>query len=268
METKKIVEELERVNDINTLSLAELANKYLKDEETYNEFITNYGEFFVNGLLYQLRAIPHFRKIANLVESGTIMYQSEENEEKAKKIYKSIDHILNRFKTRSLVQDESQANALFTDLVGAERCSEAKRYEKVVTGILDAAKKYEASDNNSIDEFVFFALRVAKNHKEEYNEIINKYMDEHKLAYLCNDVNFLYFINYMLKLRASYVDKEFIDDSKNVILESISLNENKLPNNNKNSSDKNYFKVAKYTLKNIYKYENKKEKEEIKKLKK
>ena len=267
MEIKKIVEELERVNDINTLSLAELANKYLKDEETYNEFITNYGEFFVNGLLYQLRAIPHFRKIANLVESGTIMYQSEENEEKAKKIYKSIDHILNRFKTRSLVQDESQANALFTDLVGAERCSEAKEYEKVVTGILDAAKKYEACDNNNIDEFASFVLNVTKTHKEkDYAEIINKYMDEHKLSYLCNDINFLFFINYMLKLRTSNVDQDFINDSKNVILESILLNENKLPNN-KNLSDKNYSKVAKYTLKSIHKYEKKKEKEEIKKLK-
>jgi len=271
MEIKKILDELEKVNDINTLSLNDLMDKYFVSEEKYKDFLTNYGEYFTKGLLYQFRVIAYYRKITDLVVNGNKKYADDENKEIQRKMFESMDYILNKYKTRNLVQDEIQSRSLFTDMVGASRINEITGYEKIVSGIYDVAKKYDSRDGNNIDEFALYALFSSYNLKfnnNSYEKAIKKYMDEHNLAYLCNDVNFLFFVNYMLKQKGSIIDEEFINDSKKIIELSLLLNKNQLPNENKNVSDKNYKRVARYTMKNISRYEKNNKNNQVKKIKK
>ena len=61
METKSIIEELEKINDINILSDDELIKKYLVSKEKYKEFLTNYGDFFTKGVLYQVRTVTNYK---------------------------------------------------------------------------------------------------------------------------------------------------------------------------------------------------------------
>lgn len=272
METKRIIEELEEINDINTLSLNELIDKYFENEDKYKKFIKNYGDIFVNKLLYQLRVFSYHKKIMDLIENGNSMYKDEECEKIGKDIVASIDKIYNKFKIGSLQQDEIQARSLFTDLVGVNKTKSIKGYESIVSGIYDVAKKYENRDGNSLEEYLDFAMFMRASvdtiENSRYINAIEKYKKSHNLAYLCNDVNYLYFVNYILKLKTSYVDDEFINDSIEVIKTSLELNDFKFVTSKSDINEKDYNKVAKYTLKNILKYKKRKDKEEIKKLKK
>lgn len=263
METKKIVEELERANDINTLSLKELMDKYLTSEEKYKEFLINYGNYFNNRLTYQFRVIAYYKKIMDFIQIGNQMYNDSENLEIQKKILEYIDYNLNKYYTRNLLQDEIQSKAIFVNMIGDFKSRDVKRYEKIVSDILDVAKKYDSRDNNEIDKYETYVSFTSN--KSKYDDAIKKYMDAHTLAYLCNDVSFLYFVNYMLLEKAGNVDDEFIYDSKQVIDTSLQLNAKRMYN--KNISDKDYKKVAKYTLKNISKYERNKDNQHVKQIK-
>ena len=259
METKSIIEELEKINDINILSDDELIKKYLVSKEKYKEFLTNYGDFFTKGVLYQVRTVSNYKKIGLLLEKGNKLYVDEENEEIQRKMLETIDFILNKYRTKDLVQDELQLKYIFKDIVGANMNKEDNRYENIVSGILDALKKYNNCDGNSIGDFVDYAAFNLENdssmEQSKYDTAISKYIKEHNMAQLCNNVNFLYLVNYMLKFKKNYVSQEFIRDSKEIIGTSLLFDAYSLPNKNRNVSDKNYKRVARYTLKNIFRYQ-------------
>ena len=95
MERKQVLERLVIADDVNTIDLNDLANKYLCNEEEYVEFLNKYANMFVVSPLYQLRAFNEYRKIAELVETGTIMYPSKENDDKAIRLLSEINYNLN-----------------------------------------------------------------------------------------------------------------------------------------------------------------------------
>ena len=98
METKKIIEKLEIISDINDLSLEDIANKYLSSKENYDEFLQKYSDIFVYGPLYQLRVFPEYKKIMDVINYGNIMYPSKENENLAKKILNFMDYNIDKYK--------------------------------------------------------------------------------------------------------------------------------------------------------------------------
>ena len=252
MQLKKLIENLSLVNEVNKLSLEELANKYLCNEESYSEFIEKYSEYFEYHTLYQLRVSPHYNKILDLVTNGHLMYPTETNENHEKKILSIINYNLENYKLKVKFDDEYQARFLLDDAIGNRIDKKHKPYEKLVDGMLNAAIKYDSKNDDNIEDLPYYLClyHSLKNPREE-KKILNKYFEDYPLAKECNDVYFLYLVNYLLAYKKAEVDKEFLDDVCDVInasktIEKLGLNEH--------DDYKDYKKVAKYTMNNIKKY--------------
>ena len=258
METKKIIEKLEIISDINDLSLEDIANKYLSSKENYDDFLQKYSDIFVYGPLYQLRVFPEYKKIMDVINYGNIMYPSKENENLAKKILNFMDYNIDKYKLYKYSDDEIQAKHLLNQSIGLGRIDEEMNYKNVVSMLLSGAQKYEKRDGNSIKDFKDYVPFIRYSYDYPSQErFFKKYFEDHSLMSLCNDPEFLMYANYLINTMSSSVDDAFIEDVESVITASNVMHESKMIR----ETDRSYKILAKFTTKSIKNYKKEKEKE-------
>lgn len=258
MELKETVENLRLANDINMLSTEELANKYLSSSRRYSDFIKKYAEFFVYSPLYQLRAFKQYDKILELIDYGHVMYNIKGLDQLEKNILCQINRNVTNYRLNMLRDDEFQAKWVLEESIGKHKVNNEESYEEVVKGMYDAADRYskrKITHSEIMDSlYCINALVTGKDKEEMFKRVCEKYPNLKN----CNNIDFLYFANYMVRLKPSVVDDEFIEDIFNVIDESEFIFKNGFDDGSTNRRD--YKKLAKATLKNVKAYEKKKAK--------
>ena len=255
MELKELQKNLNLANDINTLNIKELGNKYLCNKESYSEFIKDYGDFFNSHLLYQLRIYEQYKKITELLSYGNIMYPDKTNELKEKNILYNINSNVQKYKLAEIREDELQAKYLFNVAIGKEKNKkERKSYEEVVSGMNEAAINYSKKDVSigELGSYIYFLTKYESEYNRETS--IRNFLNKNQISKCFNNVDFLYLANYIIKTESNLVDEKFIDDVKGIIEISEMLN------NYNHKKDLDYKKVAKYTLNSVKKYEKQKAK--------
>ncbi len=252
MELKKIAKKISLANDINTLSIEDLANKYLKSKTTYEKFLKDYEEMFGNDSIYQLRVFNKYEKIEKLLDYGYVMYPSDKSEDLTKNILSYMDYNLKYNNYNKIKEDVAHSDYSFDIITGAYRAKHEETYEQKIKGMDKAIKKYEACKGKTLEDFGLFAnmIRYCVN-PENFDRHLSLYMETHPLMRECNDIYYLYFVNYVLS-KNNIVDPKFIDDAKSVIGVSRIFDRQLIHPIIKN---KDYNRVAKYTLKNIKRYE-------------
>ena len=249
MEIKKLVEELELVNDINIMSIKDLETKYLESEEKYKEFLNNYTDYFQRNILYQLRVYPHYKKILELVDAGHKKYENVNNN---KKLLEIMDYNTDKYKLNRNSDDEIQAKFLLFETIGKNKTKGNANYESVVEGIYNSALNYGKKDVevDGIMDYLYFVMGF--NDSKHYKELYEDFSSRHPFTNELNNINFLYFANYLINSKPSIVTEDFIDDVKKIISASIDIEKVGM-SRNKNFDD--YKKVANFTLKSIKKLE-------------
>ncbi len=255
MEIGKIVEELELVNDINKMSIKELEEKYLKDEETYKDFANKYTLIFQKNLLYQLRVYPHYKKILDIIALGHKKYENVNCN--IDKILKVMDYNTDKYKLVNHSDDEIQAKFLLNESIGKNKTKKNEDYENIIDGIYHSALNYSKKDVEVEDVMDYLNFVVGFNDKKHHIDLFNYFSSKHPIANELNNIYFLYFANYLINTRPSVVTEEFLNDVKRIIEGSFDI-ENYGLNSYKNISD--YKKVANFTIKSINKLEKNKAK--------
>ena len=253
MEQKTITRRLSLANDINTLSAEDLAKKYLKSQTTFEKFLKDYTTFFCNNLLYQLRTYDNYNKLKVLVDYGYMMYPNENNEQHIKLLLTEIDRNLNKYGNNSRHNDIEHAKFSFRIITGGYKRKKYDRYDEMLKGMDKAAKKYEPKKGKSLEDFPTFInyLKYSVN-PDDFNHDLNVYLESHPLMKECKDIYFLYYANLVLT-KCNDVNPKFIQDVKDVIEVSKTFDRQIIHPIIKN---KDYNRVAKFTLKNINRYEN------------
>ena len=259
MELKETIKELKLINDINTKSLAELSDEYLSSDEKCDEFIKEYGTLFLRKGTYQLRIAENYEKILELLNYGKMMYPKKEYEDIYNEVNQMMIYNLKSYDLRKKTDDLGQAQTLFLNDLGANKCKKYIDYDKMVSKIYVAAQKYELKGKYNIRDFkTYLDIATSIYDKRNIEKSIDKYFIDHPLMRLCKDKDFLFFANYMLKIRKDLVDEEFLDDIYDVIATSSLLYCDSIKDKKEKEEYKDYKKLAKYTLKNIsiFKKEN------------
>ena len=253
MEIKKEANELKLINDINMLSLDELRAKYLKDEATYNKFVEDYALAFRHRLNYQLRIADQYDSIYRIFKEGIEKYPSDHAIDRTADMVNMMAYVRDKYAVNDAMRsdDKYQAHALFFGLVGADRIKHScPTYEEVVNGIYSSCYDYENRGEDEITNYLDFMREVVSTSSniDDVKREIERYQDEHPLCKRCNDLSYLYFVNYMLKQQASQVDEEFLYDAEDIIIISKMLNK---INDSSRKEKSDYSRVARYTLRNI-----------------
>lgn len=265
MELKETIEELKLINEVNTKSLNELADEYLSNKEDANEFLQKYGFIFLRKPLYQLRVADKYEKILELFNYGNLMYPNEDNDFFDHNIKTMINYNLKAYDLRSKTDDLSQAQILFSNSLGADKCRKIPSFEELISGIYDASIKYDLKGKYSIEDYRTFLEVTTYNYDKKSLELaIEKYKKDHPLMQLCKDKNYLFFVNFMLCSKKDLVDKSFIDDSYDIIETSLILFSDSLKDKETRKDYKEYKKLAKFTINNIKTYEKENLKEDNK----
>ena len=259
MEVKKVARRLSLANDINTLSLEALGDKYLKSKATFEKFMKDYADFFCLDSIYQIRAMEHYNKIKELISYGYLMYPNDNNETYSSDILQVMSENLELYSRSNNKDYVGHAEFSFRIVTGAYRSKIEERYKEMVKGMDKAAQKYDVK-SKSLDDFpVFLNMLKYSTNPDTFDHNLGVYMESHPLIKECKDIYFLYFANYVLS-KGGEVDPVFIQDVKDVINVSKTFDKQIIHPINKN---KNYSRVARYTLKNIERYEKKLEKEKL-----
>lgn len=274
MEVIEATKRISLANDINTLSLDQLKEKYLKSETSTEMFLKEYAELFGRDLHYQYRVFDHLGKINRLVDDAYNMYPTEKNDGNAATVYYRADFIQKN--EDYITRQENIQNAMFSFNVETGACKSKRHesYAKIINGMDEAAEKYKKI-GKPLDDFPVFLnmLRYCVT-PDGFDFNLGVYIKDHPLMKECKDIYFLYFANYVIS-RTRYevhngveADPDFIKNVKDVINVSR-IFDKKVIHPIIDSSD--YERVANYTLKNINKYEKelvKYQKENAKKLEK
>lgn len=266
MEIKKIVEELRLVNDVNLLSLEELEEKYLGNEEEYKDFFQNYVGFFNNHPTYQLRIADKYEKINELLKRGNAKYDNNENEDMYKTMLKWMNITLSQFRVSENQQceDQIQSEYVLYDMLGLNSLKNRPSYNDMVSGVYEAVKKYAEKDGSISDFQAYLSSKVnIIKSREDAIKIVEDYISTHSLTNECNDINFLLFVKYMVVMYGKEIDEELLSDCKDVVAASQVLQTMGYECDGY-YTDQEYNKVASKTLKRIKEYEKDKEQEESK----
>jgi hypothetical protein len=255
MEVKKVLSELEIANDINVLSIEELEEKYLSDGKKYGEFLEKYATYFTSHLMYQLRVVDQYEKIAELLYEGNQKYTDSNYVELFEKVLSGMETSSREYRVSGArVDDKYEALYLFNSTITPED-SISTRYIDLVDGIYHGALEYSKCSNDSINDLfltLYYKLKKDNIDKNGVEEIVKQYSSEHNMMDLCNNKNFLYFANYMMSQNRSQVDVKFIDDVKNVIKTSEFLQNMGFVDEDLNKNE--YNKLAQFTIRNFAKY--------------
>lgn len=258
---QELKEELKIIDEINLLSLDELKEKYLK-QSYFDNFLDLYSRVFSNRLMYQLRVADEHAKIMEFFKEGVTKYPSEDNNKKVKILFDAIERIRSGYsvKETSIQNDKYKALSLFNYSLGADRVP----YHNLVTSVYNSLCEYEKlhESETPLDTFSSDIYPLIKHGMErfEIESEIEKYIQEHPLSSKRNDIEFLYFINYMLSYQKGDVDDEFLSNAKG-LLEMSDIFDSIGRSDRENS--KEYRKVAAFTKKHIKRFENEEKKEQL-----
>jgi len=270
---KEFIGRLKVANDVITLDDADLEAKYLASEEAYSDFLSKFATFYDNNLLYQLRMADENPKIKSIISKGNNKYPNRDNDIYYEKLIGGMTHVEEKFKVQYGGKDIGEAICLLRDGVGIQYVEgDNFDYQDIAQKIYEAGKKYIECSNDSISDFVikaYYAINNEELAKDGLKKFAEEYMEEHPMTSLCNDPNFLYFVNYMTYYNRSDIDANFYESVEDIIkgsevLQHIGSGKNKV-------ADKKYMKLAKYTLSEIARFKKRQEvknKERIAKLKK
>jgi hypothetical protein len=263
MELKKILSELKIANDINNLSLEELQEKYYKDEETYNDFVKDYANYFCSHCMYQLRAADHYDKLIELFKIGNKKYQNDDNIAYVEAVLNGMNVSAENYRiSGTRVDDKYEALYLFNSTITPSDCSDYN-YKNLLKGIYNGGLKYSECSEDSINDLfimLYYKFKNSKTSKEDVEAYMEKYTGEHNMMNICNNKDFLYFANYMISQNKADVDNKFIVDVKAVIRASKFLDD--MGYTDKDFDKDEYNKLAQFTLKNIAKAQKKLQKRE------
>lgn len=267
MELKKVLEELEVTNDVNTLTKKELEEKYLQSEEEYKRFLEIYTRKFNDGTLFPLLVSESVETVNDVILDGNMKYNTQENVMYHERVLKEYEWLKSKFKIapQSLGDDRYEAQFLFLESVGASRSKNERGYYQVLSKIYDGAQRYNACDKLTIRDLTpYVQSKMATSRDEiDFKQSLNHYIQDHPLLVLCNDKSYLYFVNYMLCNHTSTVDQELLNNTIDIINAGSTLQH--LGYVRSDFDRRDYNRVVKYTLKNIKLYEEKREKLEAKK---
>ena len=270
---KEFIGRLRVANDVNTLDRVDLETKYLHDEEAYNEFLRNFAIFYDRNLLYQLRIAEENDKIKKLISKGNIQYPNSDNDTYYEKIIGGMTHVEDKFKVQYGGKDIGEAMCLLRDGLGIQYYDENSfDYRRTSQILLDAGEKYAECEDDCISDFlpvVYYTATRKDFKKEELAELVEQYKEDHPKLELCNDQNFLFFVNYMTYHNRDVIDGRFYEDVEDIIKASEVLQHMGM-GKTKGMNEK-YLKLARYTLGEAAKFKKRKEakdKERLAKVKK
>lgn len=261
--------ELKLISDINNLDIDELEEKYLKDEETFKRFVDEYTFAFRYRLNYQLRVSPLFDKIYTLYRDGIEMYPSDDVINNTAKMIDIMAYLRGRYQiTGTNVEDRDQSMALFREIVGADVTKYySPTYSSIVEGLYESSLAYDNKGNFNISDYMDFITEKSHDKSDgvDLKRTILDYRDEHPLCKMCNNLNYLYFVNYLVKQRSGLVDNEFLENAKGIMEMSKFTYLLDGVENEQQRSD--YRRLCRHTTKTIKEYEKqiKKEEKEAKK---
>lgn len=267
MDAKKVNEELQVVNDTYNMTYGELKEKYLKDEDTFNYFLSNYSDVFTSDLMFQVRALPAYNKVSKIFHNG-------QNEFPNVQFDKYQEYTLNEIDNHKVLNDELYVNEyylqaiwLFLNFIGIEKIKGKNDYFSVVDSVVYASARYNQENSFSLTNFYRYVNTIVDevHDEKQLKECYEKYVNDHPLLKECNDKSFLLFVNYMINFRKRDVDSNLIDDATKVIYAS------KIARKIDKDDTKNYKEYdsfSKFTLKSIKKYTKEKENKEKKEKKK
>ena len=215
MKVKELIENLELENDLNLLTLDELKEKYLISGESYSYFIERYCNLFLNNPEFQSRTIPSFSNVRGMIEQGNRMYPTPENAHARNEISEKMNSI----KFNDQLNNPEKARIEFLSLVRAKDNGLPGYYESVVDRACTASKLYESCDDSICDfmSTIYVQLDGVKS-EDDLKKIVNDYIETHDLMKLCNNLGYLYFVNYVLsRLHPLEISPKFVRDCEDVI---------------------------------------------------
>lgn len=268
MELERVKKELELKNDINSLKVNEIVDKYAKNIESATELLrkvsTLYGE-----ALYPLHMLDRHTKIENIVDEVTSKYDTEENRGYANYVKNRISKEFRSFNSYSDAYDfQGQAEYIFHYRLGANYFNNqfGLSYENTCKTLYDKLNEFEYIYNE--DDMCVHPKSLVEQYNCMYKgkpyggvvyskDTLNKFYDNIPLMNLCFDKEYLLLASYLLdSKKVSEEDKErIIDITNNVIY--ISLNCNPIGEKEATFNKREYSKVAKKTRSNIKDYETK-----------
>ena len=219
----KETKELKMLSDLCNLSDEELQKIYLKDEKTYERFIEEFTPLFERRLNYQLRSADHHDALYKLYKGGLEKYPSEKAISKTQRIVDVLSYIRMKYQitpTRGIV-DKDECTALLMNSLGAYKLKKPfdYPYERVLKGIYESSLDYDNRGNYTVDDFASYVGYVLRTNNDpmDVQRAIEKYKIDHPLSRRNNNIDYLFFVNYMLSCRKDLVDDEFIKNAKGIL---------------------------------------------------
>lgn len=222
MEERKALRVLKEIDDLNSLSLEELEEEYLKDSDSVETFIKDQSEAFDRRRLYSLYMFDKYDKLEKLLSDAnykypeSFVYTDTERECLNIKNRMNIDKWKSRTDHDQFTEDKLEAEWMFKRMLGLNN-SDASNYshEKVIKRIYRSALLYEkqrALNYDFTNEYIDKATSAIKN-PERLRDTLIDFAKEHKM-YGTMDKEYLYFVNYMLLYHPSEVDERLINNAR------------------------------------------------------
>ncbi len=222
MEERKALRVLKEIDDLNSLSLKELEEEYLKDSDSVETFIKDQSEVFDRRRLYSLYMFDKYEKLEKLLSDANYKYPESFVYTDTEREYLNIKNRMNidKWKSRTdhnqFTEDKLEAEWMFKRMLGLNN-SDASNYshEKVIKRIYRSALLYEkqrALNYDFTNEYIDKATSAIKN-PERLRDTLIDFAKEHKM-YGTMDKEYLYFVNYMLLYHPSEVDERLINNAR------------------------------------------------------
>jgi hypothetical protein len=222
VEERKALRVLKEIDDLNSLSLKELEEEYLKDSDSVETFIKDQSEVFDRRRLYSLYMFDKYEKLEKLLSDANYKYPESFVYTDTEREYLNIKNRMNidKWKSRTdhnqFTEDKLEAEWMFKRMLGLNN-SDASNYshEKVIKRIYRSALLYEkqrALNYDFTNEYIDKATSAIKN-PERLRDTLIDFAKEHKM-YGTMDKEYLYFVNYMLLYHPSEVDERLINNAR------------------------------------------------------
>lgn len=258
----EVVEDLKIVRNLIKEDSDFLREKYLSNQEIYENFLKKFTDFFSKRRMFQLRIPDQYDKIIGLVIEGNKKYINEENENNFDILSREIKMSSEYRVSINDFRDFEESIAIFKQSVGLNLTDRKMSYPDLIDTLENVGEKYlEVRNAKSIKKFTKDIYKIiSKSRRLVYaKELVENSLDDEtrKVFELCNNEEFLLFANYSFNVYRK-CDGNFKEDVKDIINLSKVLNTIEL--RKKDSKEDTYKKLASFTNKSLIKYEKDKEK--------
>lgn len=254
MELERVQKSLTIKNDINVLTKDELRQKYMRDPNTYKDFLECFKSIFVGRHLYPLLIYREYDRLSDLI--------SEHLDDINRSLSETIIAALKKEKEFAGNLEESedrygQGLSLFKEPLGANKLNQSYNFKQLTEKMLSCVNTMAegSTDELSKDDFRDY-LEMAMDHgslsinpQEKTQILLKNYLRAHPRIKLCYDPMFLVTANYLMSTKLFNPDSEFIELVRTVIdiSENVPISKDFMPN----FDSKEYHRVAKVTNKKL-----------------